>query len=104
MQIEHGEVTLISTTYTQDDIGQPIETETERTIMCEIHSIGRSEWIAAEQRDMESAIMLRVFSAEYHGEKIAEFCGKRYEVYRTYKIGESTEIYIGTRVGDLNVQ
>ena len=102
MQIEHGEVTLISTTYEQDDIGQPVATETERTIMCEINSIGRSEWIAAEQRDMESAIMLRVFSAEYNGEKIAKFCGKRYEVYRIYKIGEATEIYLGTRVGDLN--
>lgn len=100
---KYGEITLISKTYMQDEIGQEIgEVEEQRTIQCTIASIGRSEWSTARQGGYEAEIEADVFAASYNGESTALYNGKQYEIYRTYQNGDITELYLGTRIGDLS--
>lgn len=99
---KYGEITLCKKGFLQDCIGQAIdEAVEERTIQCEVDSIGRGEWITAQQGGFQSEIMVRVFSASYNGESLAQYCGKTYEIYRTFQSGDQTELYLGTRIGDL---
>ena len=100
---KYGEVALIATSYQKDSIGQLIpSSSTERTIQCTVGSVTRSEWLTAHQGGYEAHAMLKVFSAAYDGESKARYGGKVYDVYRTYQDGDDTEIYLGTRIGDLD--
>ena len=99
---KYGEITLCRRSTQQDSIGQAIDDSFEmRTIQCEVSSVGRSEWITAQQGGYQSEIMVIVFSASYNGESVAQYNGKTYEVYRTFQTGDRTELYLGTRIGDL---
>lgn len=99
---KYGEVKLCAKSTTQDSIGQAIDGQyTESLIECVVESIGRGEWITAQQGGYQAEIMLKVFSASYNGESIAKYNGKTYEVYRTFQNGDMTELYLGTRIGDL---
>lgn len=99
----YGEVTLTARTYTKDSIGQKVvSAETQKTIQAVVKSIGRNELATAMQSGFEAAIIADVFSASYSGEPIASYNGKTYEIYRTYQSGDRTELYLGTRVGEIN--
>ena len=99
---KYGEITLCVKRAVQDCIGQAIdETLETRTIQCKVDSIGRGEWVTAQQGGYEAEIMVKVFSASYQGESLAQYNGKTYEVYRTFQSGDETELYLGTRIGDI---
>lgn len=97
-----SKVALISHTSTHDDIGQEIQQETRNTVYCTVLSITRTEWAAAHQRSLSPAVCLKVFSLDYQRETAAEFEGKRYDIYRTFGIGDYIELYLGERVGEIN--
>lgn len=99
---EYGEITLVSKTYEQDCIGQPVEREKERrTIPCSIESVGRNEWITAMQGGFQADILCKIFTASYQNETEAILHNARYTIYRTYRVGDQTELYLATRVSDL---
>lgn len=100
MNEEYGEVKLIQKAYAQDCIGQPIDLDQDaRLIPCKIGNVTRSEWNSAHQGGYEAEIMLKVFSGSYNGEKSAIWHGVRYEIYRTYRVGDETELYLGNKAG-----
>ena len=94
-------ISLVSHTNTKDDIGQEIQTESIKTVYCTVLSVTRTEWTAAQQQSLSPAYCLKVFFADYNGETVAEFEGKRYEIYRTYGKSDYIELYLGVRVGEL---
>ena len=99
---KYGQITLCRTSAVQDCIGQAVDLSAEeRTIQCTVDSIGRSEWITAMQGGYQSEAMVEVFSASYNGEFLAQYNGKTYEIYRTFQRGDKTELYLGTRIGDI---
>lgn len=95
-------VTLVGQTKTSDDIGQQIGSDTTQTVYCTVLSVTRTEWTAAHQRSVSPAYCLKVFFKDYNGEEIAEFEGKRYEIYRTYAKYDYIELYLGVKVGELS--
>ena len=100
---KYGEITLLSRSYTTDEIGQEVySADTSSTIQCKIKSIGRNEWATAMQTGFEAAIEADVFSASYNGERFATYNGSTYEIYRTYQDGDTTELYLGIRVGEIS--
>ena len=99
---KYGEVTLYSRTFVKDSIGQLVpDVETSRTIQCVIESIGRGEWLTAQQAGYMPEIKAKVFSASYNGEQYAQHMNKRYVIYRTYQENDQTELYLGTRIGEI---
>lgn len=95
-------IKLIAETMSLDEIGQPVSTESVSTCICTVSSVTRAEWAAASQRALSPAAVVKVFFRDYHGEKLAEFRGDRLDIYRTYQTGDYTELYLGTRVGEIN--
>ena len=91
---------LISEARTQDARGQLSATETSTDpLLCEVKSISRMEWDGAQQRGYDAEICLIIFFADYSGQRICEWNGERFEVYRHYQNGDRVELYLGRKVG-----
>ncbi len=93
-------ISLISETWTQDEIGQSISTETPRQVFCDVRSVSRQEWFDAGRDGLKPAFVFVMFAPDYEGEKIVEYDGKRYGIYRTY-VGrnERIELYVEEKGG-----
>ena len=73
-------------------------------LLCELLSITRTEWGTAQQAGYDAEYSVRMFFLDYSGQRTAIFHGKRYAIYRTYRDGERVELYLGTRVGEINAE
>ena len=85
-----NELTLISSTITYDDIGNPIEMPIEVNILCGIKSIGRTEFYNAAANGLKPNYIFIVHPYEYNGETYIEFSEdenpkQKYKVIKTYK-------------------
>lgn len=94
-------VELIVEAVERDDIGQEYtDAASSGEVYCTVKSVTRDEWRVAYQAGWDSFAKLTVSAADYGGERIAIFEGKRYEIYRTYQPGMDVELYLGERVGE----
>lgn len=75
---------LVSQTYEEDEIGQRIPVESERTVPALEDAITRNEWSAAGQNGIKAEKVVYTSSINYEGEEIAIIDGVRYIIYRTY--------------------
>ena len=93
-------INLISETHSQDEIGQFVSAETKRQVFCDVRSVSRAEWFDAGRDGMQPSFVFTMFAPDYNGEKIVEFEGKRYGVYRTYvSRNEQIELYVEEKGG-----
>lgn len=92
-------ITLIGKTYTEDEIGQLIPTETEVKVFAYVRDVSQTE----SARPIEGLIPSKVFDVrvnEYNDEEDVEYKGVRYHIYRTYMDDDSRmELYGGKRTG-----
>lgn len=96
-----ADITLIAKSYEKDDIGQQIETETERTVPCTLTSVSRQEWQAAGQQGFQPSKRAIVFTDDYQDEDAARIDGVLYSVYRTYEGDDDrTELYLEKKAKD----
>lgn len=84
-------LTLISTAITYDDIGNAIETPIEIDILCDMKSIGRTEFYNAAANGLKPELILIVHPYEYNNETYIKFSEDekpkiRYKVMKTYKV------------------
>lgn len=92
--------TLISETYSADTIGQMIATEKEREVFCNVRSVSQNEWFQGGQNGLNPEWLVTMFAPDYEGEKLVEFNGVRYGVYRTYvRDDELLELYLERKTG-----
>ena len=77
-------LTLIGTTRTQDEYGIWRETPTARNVFCQVNSITRSEFFDAGRNGLNPEFMFSMFAGDYEGERVCEYRGQKYSVYRTY--------------------
>lgn len=93
-------LTLISNSFTEDDIGQQKPAEIRREVFCRIGQISRREWFDAGHNGLKPEIMFNVFCGDYNGEKNVEYNGDHFTVYRTYRTDpETVELYCERRAG-----
>lgn len=93
-------IKLISQTYTRDNINQMIPVDTIRQVYCDVRSITRTEWFDAGRNGLQPIYVFTMFAPDYQGEKIVEFEGHRYGVYRTYRArNELLEVYVEEKGG-----
>ena len=90
---------LIGKTFTSDDVGNRIPTETRRMIFTEEQSVTRQEWADAGRRGLNPAFLLMTDKVNYNGEDEVEYNDKRYGIYRTYERGDVTELYLERKGG-----
>lgn len=95
-------ITLISQTFEQNDIGVQIATETVTQVWARLQSATRAEFYSAGQNGLQPSLVAVTPIANYAGQKLAEWRGTRYSIYRTYFATGSDEIelYLEEKVGN----
>lgn len=84
---------LIKVTIIQDEYANEVETETIRTVFCNVESVGRNEFYNALKAGLKPTITVTIRSYEYEEEKYLICRGKRYKIERVYdKGGENIEL------------
>ena len=92
-------LTLISRAITVDAYGNESVQESERTILCEVFSVSQSEFFAAANAELNPEYRFDVFFGDYKGEEIVKFNGDRFAIYRTYRRGDTLELYAERKIG-----
>lgn len=94
-------ITLINQTFAQDEIGVEIATETKTPVWAHLRSATRAEFFSAGQSGLQPSLVAITPIANYAGQKIAEWRGKRYFIYRTYFAtgSDDIELYLEEKVG-----
>ena len=92
---------LIATTGQQDAYGVWRESETQRQVYCKVDSVTRAEFFEGGRNGLNPEFKFTVFSADYHGEALCEYCGNRYGIYRTYRVpgNDYMELYAERKGG-----
>ena len=93
-------LSLITATYTADEIGQRVAVESTQTVFCNVQSVSRAEFYAGGEAGLRPSFVATVFRYDYEGEQVAELDGTRYTIYRTYvRQDELIELYLEPRKG-----
>lgn len=95
-------INLIATTYERDARGVMQATETARQVFCNVTSVTASEFFEGGRSGLNPEYRFTVFYADYNGEAVVEYHGKRYGVYRTYQAGTDTLELYAERKGGTN--
>lgn len=86
------ELTLISTTYDENAMGDMIPLETRTDVLCGIQSVTRAEHYSAAANGLKPSIVFVLNKYEYEGQKDVEYEGARYNVDRSYESKKSKGI------------
>lgn len=95
-------INLISYTRAQDADGVwRNSVETSRQVFATADSVTRYEFYNAGRNGLNPDLRFTVFSGDYEGEEIVEYDGKRYGVYRTYRVPgtDYMELYVERKGG-----
>lgn len=95
----YDEITLVKEVNTQDSLGMTERTYTERTILCEVHSVTRQEFFEGGRNGLNPEYEMTVFGDDYEDERVVKYKGNTYGVYRTYRTGDWIELYVERKAG-----
>ena len=94
-------IALISKEYTQDDLGQWVETWTKFEIFGIVESVTMSEFYQAGMQGFKPEYRVLVWMNEYSGQELLEYNETIYRIYRTYRRDDGRiELYVTERKGD----
>ena len=97
------EIKLVTETWTEDDYGVLQPTESTKTVFCDVASVTGSEIAEFGRNGINPELRFSMFRYDYSGERIVEYNGERYSVYRTYFARNDTiELYCEIRGGTYN--
>lgn len=91
----NDQVTLITKNSTGNSFSRA-ETTEENTVWCVAESVTQREFFEATARGLKAEHKLIVWSQDYHGELQAVFGGKMFQIYRTYRKYDRTELYLAS--------
>jgi hypothetical protein len=86
------ELTLIKSTFSENNIGDSIGVEERQVILCDVLSVTRSEHYAAASLEMKPEIVFIVNQYDYDKQSTVEFEGAKYSVIRSFKPKKSKGI------------
>lgn len=96
-------ITLIPVTYAKNAAGVMKSTEgTPREVLCTVESVSRAEFFEGGRNGLNPEYVFKVFFADYEDERIVEYNGKRYGIYRTYYGKNDTVELYAERKGGTN--
>lgn len=82
MTYDH-ELTLISQTVKEDEIGNQIAEEAFDVVFCRVANVGQAELYAARVDDLRLEIKFIIHNFEYTGQKAVLFQGERFQIAST---------------------
>lgn len=93
-------ITLIAETTSQDQYGVWRTTETERTVFCSVDSVTANEFFEGGRNGLNPEYRMTMFNGDYDGERVLEYNGNRYAIYRTYlRTTDTLELYVERKGG-----
>ena len=96
-----AKITLITTEYTQDDLGEWIETREESTVFAYVSSVTMIEFYEAGLQGFKPEFRFSVWMSEYDGQEVLEYNDKVYTIYRTYMRDDGRiELYVTEKKGE----
>ena len=93
---------LISRTFTVDEVGNQVATETETLIPVEVKSISRDEFYRAGEQKLNPEMVVTTAADNYSNQELIKIDSVRYAIYRKYRDQNSDdiELYLRKEVGD----
>ena len=73
---------------TKDQYGVQYPKETSTQVYCNVRSVSAAEYFNAGQQGYRPEYSIAVLAAEYSGEQLVDYRGKRYHLIRTYRRSE----------------
>lgn len=94
-------INLIKEVQTQSPSYTWTKQEISTEVFCDVRSVTRTEWFEAGRNGIAHPAFIFIINRnEYSGEKIVEFNGQRYGIYRTYEAkNENLELYAEAKGG-----
>lgn len=98
-------IRLLTPSYTYDEYGNEIVTNTERQVFCKVDSVGRSEFFQAAQNNLHPEYVFTISHyKDYQGEKELKYTSwdgteKTYSIIRTYRSGDAISLTAEERIG-----
>lgn len=93
-------ITLLATTTTQDDYGVWRETETPKSVYCQVDSVTQREFFEGGRNGLNPEFKFTMFFGDYSGEQIVIYNGDSYAVYRTFqRRDDRIELYVQRKGG-----
>lgn len=91
---------LVGTTQSQDAYGVWTSVQTYKKVFCSVASVTRSEFFEGGRAGLNPEYRMTLFFGDYDGERIVEYNGQTYGVYRTYQGKNDTiELYVERKGG-----
>lgn len=93
-------ITLIKTEYQKDAYGVSKAVKTSREVMAQVNSVTASEFFDGGRNGLNPEYKFTIFLFDYEGERVIEYNGLRYAVYRTYEgRNDNLELYCERKGG-----
>ena len=93
-------ITLIGESFTKNDIGIAVATETKTEVFCSVRSVSRNDFYRAGEIGLALSYVFITNPVNYSGEQLLEYNGERYGIIRTYQPSlDRLELYAGYKVG-----
>lgn len=84
----------------KDSRGRPIYEEIRREVFAQIETASQSEFYNAGQSSIQAEYVFKINPIEYDREKIAEYEGEKFNIYRKYQPEQDIlELYAAQEVG-----
>ena len=96
-----AKIALLQTTYTQDDVGEWVETTEAVNVFAYVSSVTMSEFYQAGIQGLKPEYRFLIWQTEYDGEETLKYNDVVYTVYRTYLRDDGRiELYTTLRKGE----
>ena len=94
-------INLISESHTQNAYGVYDTAMTKRKVFAKVESVTGREWFEGGRNGLNPQYRFTMFQFDYMGEKIIEYNGVQYFIYRTFaKNNDEVELYTELRKGN----
>ena len=92
---------LVTETYSQNEYGVQEKQETKRKIYVSVTSVNGQEWFEGGRNGLNPQYRFNMYSFEYLAERLIEYKGKTYTIYRTYQRNiDEIDLYTELRKGN----
>ena len=92
---------LVSETYSQNQYGVYEKQTTKRKVFVKVSSVSSNEWFEGGRNGLNPQYRFTMFQFDYLGEKIIEYNGVNYTIYRTFnKSVDEVELYVELKKGN----